>query len=139
MKNQATIIFSVPALVYLPGLTNASTTPPNIDWFISNQWYRQTYYAVAPEWASGGAGNCTANPCLTVNNLPGPNNKQAILIFAGRAMDGQIHPSANPKDYLEGANCDLDIPPSISPASCNLPTTDYVYEHRSGPSPTIND
>ena len=72
----------------------------------------------------------------------GPNNKRAILVFAGRALDGQTRPpagSGNPKDYLENANCDLDVPPAILPASCNLTAVDYVYEHRSGPSPKIND
>ncbi len=125
MKNQANITFSVPAPRYLPRLTNPSTTTPNIDWFISNQWYRQTYYAVAPEWVAGGAGNCTTNPCLTVKNLPGPNDKQAILVFTGRALDGQNpHPTGNPGDYLEGENS--------TPA-------DLIFEHRAGPSPTIND
>jgi hypothetical protein len=96
-----------------------------------------------------GGGDCGATPpCLSVNNLPGPNNKQAILVFAGRTLDGQTRPpsgSANPKDYLEGANCNLlagkDLDIGSVPATCNLTAagTDYVYEHRSGPSPTIND
>jgi hypothetical protein len=124
---QANITFPLPAVGYLPRLTNPSTTDPNIDWFIANQWYRQTYYAVAPDLVPNGGGNCaTTPPCLTVNNLPGPNNnKQAILVFAGRALDGQNpHPTGNVGDYLEFENS--------TPA-------DSIFEHRAGPSPTIND
>ncbi|HKC54217.1 MAG TPA: hypothetical protein VKC33_06210 [Burkholderiales bacterium] len=132
MHGQATITFSLPAPPgYLPRLTNPSTTNPNIAWFISNQWYRQTYYAVSPGFAPGGVppGNppaCNPPPsCLTVNNLPAPtNNKQAILVFAGRALNGSIRPSANLADYLEGQNS--------TPA-------DFIYEHRAGTATAIND
>jgi type II secretory pathway pseudopilin PulG len=128
--HQANITFPLPAVGYLPRLTNPSTTSPNIAWFIANQWYRQTYYAVSPGWVPSGVGGCNPPPgaaplCLTVNNLPGPNNKQAILVFAGRALDGQNpHPTGNVGDYLEGENS--------TPA-------DLIFEHRAGPSPTIND
>jgi len=132
MHNQATITFPLPAPPgYLPRLTNASPTNPNITWFIANQWYRQTYYAVSPGFAPGGVppGNppaCNPPPsCLTVNNLPAPtNNKQAILVFAGRALNGSIRPSANLADYLEGENS--------TPA-------DFIYEHRAGTATAIND
>jgi hypothetical protein len=153
MNGQATITFSLPAPGYLPRLTNPSSTNPNIAWFLSNQWYRQTYYAVSPGFAPGGVpyGNpaaCSPLPatpsCLTVNNLPAPkDNKSAILVFAGRALDGQIHPSSNPKNYLEGENCNLtagkDLDIGSSPSTCNLTTSDYVYEHRAGTPTTIND
>ena len=150
MSNGATISFPLPAAPgYLPRLTNPSTTAPNIDWYIANQWYRQTYYAVSPGWVPAAVGACnppdtTAPLCLTVNNLPVPiNNGQAILVLAGRALDGQTHPSGNPKDYLEGANCNLtagkDLDIGSSPPTCNLTTSDFVYEHRAGAATTIND
>jgi type II secretory pathway pseudopilin PulG len=134
MNQGARIIFQIPT-IYLPRLTNASGTNPNIAWFIANQWYRQTYYAMALGYAPGviAPGNpaacnpptATAPPCLTVNNLPGTtNNKQAILIFAGRALDNQVHPSGTLSDYLEGQNA--------TPA-------DLIFEHRTGVSTTIND
>ncbi len=117
MNHQATITVPLPPPVYLPRLTN-----PNIAWFLSNQWYRQTYYAISSGFAPGGAGSCSQPPatpppplCLTVNNLPSPtNNKRAILVFAGRALDGQTRPSANPANYLEGQNA--------TPG-------DFIYEH----------
>jgi hypothetical protein len=65
---------------------------------------------------------------LTVNNLPASfvqkNNKQAILVFAGRALNGSTRPSAALANYLEGENS--------TPA-------DLIFEHRAGTATTIND
>ena len=107
---------------------------PKGSWFISNQWYRQAYYAVSQGYVSGGVpvGNpatCSPLPatpsCLTVNNLPAPkNNKSAILVLTGRALGSQTRPSGNPADYLEGQNS--------TPA-------DLIFEHRAGTATTIND
>ena len=127
MNNEARITITLPAPGYLPRLTN-----PNIAWFLSNQWYRQTYYAMSSGLApSSSAGACnpptvTAPPCLTVNNLPGStNNKEAILIFAGRALDDQTRPLPGTlANYLEGQNA--------TPA-------DLIFEHRAGVATTIND
>ena len=124
---RVTITVPLPAPSYLPRLTNASPTNPNITWFTSNQWYRQSYYAVSQNYLPGASPSppCTAGTtCLTVNNLPAPNNnKQAILVFAGRALDGQARPGTL-ANYLEGQNA--------TPA-------DLIFEHRSGVPTTIND
>jgi hypothetical protein len=67
----------------------------------------------------------TAPPCLTAKNLPGTtNNKQAILVFAGRALDGQIRPNGTLSNYFEGENA--------TPA-------DLIFEHRAGVPTSIND
>lgn len=113
------------------------------DWFKFNQWYRQVYYAIAPAFAPGGSGDCAANPpCLTVNSprpvaaasctplFPAtdpclPNNKEAILIFAGRALNGTGRPSATLANYLEGAN--------------STGSVTNIYEHRAGVPTSIND
>jgi hypothetical protein len=130
MVNAATITFQLPAPPgYLPRLTNPRTTNPNIAWYLFNQWYRQTYYAMSSGVAPGGGGTCNPPPgaptCLTVNNLSGTtNNKQAILILAGRALDGQSHPNATLSNYLEGQNA--------TPA-------DLIFENRAGVPTTIND
>ena len=98
-------------------------------WLIANQWYKQLFYAVAPDLVPGGSGDCIANPpCLTVNNLASPNNKQAILVFAGRALNGTSRPSGTVANYLENANL-----------SAALGTTPFVYEHRAGVPTSIND
>jgi hypothetical protein len=103
--------------------TSGGTVSSTAAWFISNEWYRQTYYAASIGYLPGGAGGCT--PCLTVNNIASPNNnKRAILILAGRALNGSTRPSASLSDYLEGENA--------TPA-------DFIYEHRQGSPTSIND
>jgi hypothetical protein len=119
------VFITVPA-PYNP-LTNSADATSG--WFIANQWYRQTYYAVAPDLLLGGGANCTLNPpCLTVNKLQPSyttsNDKRAILVFAGRALNGSARPSANLIDYFENEN---------------LTPGDFIYEHRSGVPTTIND
>jgi len=165
MNHQATITVPLPPPGYLLRLTNPSSTSPNIAWFLSNQWYRQTYYAISPGFAPGGVppgATCIPAPgtpsccnplptvaptpsCLTVNNLrpvasasctPGnPSadpcstvNKQALLILAGRALNGVLRPTGNVADYLENAN--------LTAANA---TTPFVYEHRAGVPTAIND
>jgi hypothetical protein len=110
---------------YTSGGTAASTAA----WFISNEWFRQTYYAVFPGFLPGGGSAACAPSCLTVINMspndPLPNNnKQAILVLAGRALDGSTRPSPNITHYLEGQNA--------TPA-------DFIYEHRQGSPTSIND
>jgi len=129
--NRVTITVPLPAPPsYLPIISGDPAVNPTGAWFILNQWYRQTYYAISPGYAPGGVGACnppvpTALPCLTVNNLASPtNNKKAILVFAGRPLNSSTRPSANPADYLEGQNS--------TPA-------DLIFEHRSGVPTTIND
>jgi len=126
MHHQATITIPLPAPSYLSKLDPVAN--PSIAWFISNQWYRQTYYAVSQNYLPGASPGppCTAGTtCLTVNNLPTPNNnKQAILVFTGRALGGQTRPSGTLANYLEGQNS--------TPA-------DLIFEHRAGTATTIND
>ena len=128
MHNSATITTTLPAPPgLLPRLTNPTGTNPNIVWYLTNQWYRQTYYAVAAGLLPNGSGSCTPPNCLTVNKIAGTtNNKQAILILAGRALDGQARPPApvTITDYLEGQNA--------TPA-------DSIFEHRAGGPTSIND
>lgn len=77
-------------------------------WFVRNQWYRLTYYAIAPPHAASAAAPraCTAVPltCLDVANVAPAGKQRAILILAGRALAGQARPSANVADYLEFGN-----------------------------------
>jgi len=122
-----------PANLFVSTLTSASD--PQAGWFIANEWYRQTYYAVSPGYLPGGGGSCTPLPgapsCLTVNKLPPSyatsNDKRAILLLAGRALDGSARPSPNPANYLEGANLTA------------LGAIPNEYENRSGAPTSIND
>jgi hypothetical protein len=155
MNHRATITVPLPAppcyLSRLPAPANPpcpANTNPNIAWFLSNQWYSQTFFAVSPDFLPGGGGNCVSNPpCLTVKNLSAPlSTGQAILILAGRSLNGTARPSANPKDYLEGENCNLtpgkDL--DVGSSTCtfwadSLKPNDNVYEHRAGAPTAIND
>ncbi len=124
-----TVYITVPVPGYM-SITNS--LDPTVGWFITNQWYRQTFFAVSQGFVPGGGGACSLLPatppppsCLKVNNLATPtNNKQAILVFAGRALDGQTHPSGSLANYLEGENS--------TPA-------DFIFEHRAGNPTAIND
>jgi len=125
------ITIPLPTPAYLPVTSGGTVVNPSGAWFISNQWYRQTYYAVSPGFVPGGGGACSSPPatppppsCLTVNNVPSPTNKKAILVFAGRALNGSTRPSSNLANYLEGQNS--------TPA-------DLIFEHRAGVPTAIND
>lgn len=109
--------------------TSGGTVSSAAAWFVLNEWYRQTYYAASTGYLPGGPGACNPLPgtpsCLTVNNIASPNNdKRAILVLAGRALDGSTRPSANLSGYLEGEN--------LTPA-------DSIFEHRQGSPTSIND
>ncbi len=60
---------------------------------------------------------------LSPVTYPTPDDKRAILVFAGRAL-ANTRPSANLSDYLESQNS--------TPA-------DFIFEHRQGSPTSIND
>lgn len=132
-KKPVTLRLSLPGYHSLTSSADATS-----GWFIANEWYRQTYYAVSPGYLPGGGGSCTtwttppppANPCLkATNKLPSPsNNKRAMLVFAGRALNGAVRPTNLAGDYFEGAN--------LTAVSGSAP---YAYEHRAGTPVAIND
>ena len=125
-----TMIVTIPDVVVS---TLTSTADAAAGWFTANEWYRQTYYAVSPGYLPGVGGSCTPLPgapsCLTVSNLspvtyPTPNDKRAILVLAGRSLNGTARPSSSLSNYLEGQNS--------TPA-------DFIFEHRQGSPTSIND
>jgi hypothetical protein len=72
-------------------------------WFMKNEWYRYTYYAVAPGTSAAQAGgNLTVNlfPSAYGNN----NDKRFVLTLVGPPISGQTRPSTAVAQYLEGAN-----------------------------------
>lgn len=119
--------------VTIPGVTASAMTNSagvTAGWFISNEWYRQLYYAVSPVYLPGGGASCFVLPgtpsCLTVNGLTTTpiNNKRAILILAGRSLNGSARPSSSLANYFEGEN--------TTPA-------DFIFAHRSGVATSTND
>jgi hypothetical protein len=85
-----------------------ASTASSTGWFVRNQWYRLSYYAIAPPHAASAAAPraCTAVPltCLDVANVAPAGKQRGILILAGRALAGQARPSANVADFLEFGN-----------------------------------
>jgi hypothetical protein len=77
-------------------------------WFMRNEWFRVMYYAVAQGDTATSlptAPACTPSTnCLTVTNVTPNARQRAILILAGRSVNGNVRPSASLADYLEFGN-----------------------------------
>src|SRR6185295_16251606 len=77
-------------------------------WFVRNEWYRLAYYAVAPGHTAASlpsAPACTTGiNCLSVTNVTPANAQRAILILAGRSINGSTRPSTELENYLESSN-----------------------------------
>ena len=72
-------------------------------WFMKNEWYRYTYYAVAPGTSAaqtGGNLTVTSFPSAYGNN----NDKRFVLALVGPPVSGQTRPSTAVGQYMEGAN-----------------------------------
>ena len=66
---------------------------------------------------------------MKVNKLSSPSdNKRAILVLAGRALNGAARPTSSLPAYFENAN--------LTAANDTL---QYVYEQRIGTPTAIND
>jgi hypothetical protein len=98
-------------------------------WLMTNRWYENAYYAVAPPYAVDGDEICGS--CITVANTAAPANKQAIVVMTGRALPlaapaqnlRPVAPPAAEDQFLEGAN---------------RTTADRIFEHNLK-SATFND
>jgi len=81
---------------------------PTLGWFVRNEWYRYTYYAVAKsntaDWLP--SLGCTSANCVRLND-PATNNIRALLIYVGGPLSTQSRPSNSPIDYVENQNADL--------------------------------
>lgn len=73
-------------------------------WFMQNQWYRYTYYAVSPNAsAAATGGNITVNGFPTANG--GASDKNFVLAVVGPAVTRQVRGAAAAlSEYLEGEN-----------------------------------
>ena len=77
-------------------------------WFARNEWFRVAYYAVAQGYTNTPlpfAPSCTTGSnCLTVANVTPAGAQRALLILAGRSINGNARPSSTLADYLEFGN-----------------------------------
>ena len=74
-------------------------------WFAANKWHEVTYYAVAPSHVPNGAvHNCsTAADCLALAGGTPPANIRAMLVLAGRSLNGTAGSNRAIADFLEDA------------------------------------
>jgi hypothetical protein len=78
-------------------------------WYLANNWHQVSYYAVAPNHVPGGSRDCV-NPgyanCLNVNFDVGTSltNKQAVLVLAGRSLQGTIGSNRVIGDFIDAPN-----------------------------------
>jgi hypothetical protein len=85
------------------------STDATTGWFVRNEWYRLLYYATASGHTAtvrpGSLPACaTGSTCLSVANVMPSGAQRAILILAGRSIDGSTRPSATLANYLEFGN-----------------------------------
>jgi hypothetical protein len=76
-------------------------------WFARNKWYELAYYAVAQRHTANTfppPGCTTGTNCISVANVVPAGGQRAILILAGRPVNGSARPSAALSDYLEFGN-----------------------------------
>jgi hypothetical protein len=106
--------------------TRFAQSPTNVDtsWFFDNEWYRNTLYAIVRQRLPSGSGAaCSPAPapptppalddCLTVVNPPiagVPNDKEVVLVLAGRSANGVARPTAVRADYFELENDEVAGP-----------------------------
>ena len=79
-------------------------------WFVRNQWYRSTYYAVAQpntaDWLPSIGCSAASGNCIRFNDS-GNYNIRALLVLAGRSLPTQgVRPTSSALDYVENQNGD---------------------------------
>jgi hypothetical protein len=98
---------NVPIEPVFPDHALVNAQHATLGWFMRNEWYRLLYYVVASGHtaASAPAPACTtAGTCLSATNVVPGGSQRALLVLAGRAINGASRPSANLGDYLEFGN-----------------------------------
>lgn len=89
-------------------LDAASTGPGATGWYVRNRWHELSYYAIAngytPAGVAGTPSCATGTNCLSVANVTPAGAQRAIVILAGRSINGAARPSTTLGDYLEFGN-----------------------------------
>ena len=103
-----TVIVNVPITIFPEHAFVNPTTASAWYWYLANNWHQVSYYAVAPNHVPGGSRGCV-NPgyvnCLNVNFDVGTSlsNKQALLVLAGRSLNGTAGSNRAIGDFLDTA------------------------------------
>ncbi len=103
--------------VRIPHLQNAQVlSDSRLTWFLNNEWYRYTYYAVGRGAVVNPTTTCAAagDPgCVTVTDLASSNgytnDKRLVLVLSGRPLSTQAWSSgtggsSSRSDYFESGN-----------------------------------
>jgi len=100
--NTVTITLDIDTVSWAKGPSYASDT----SWFFANEWYKQVFYAVAPNLLFGAATavTCTGPADCLSNDNGATYNKDALLVLAGRPLTGATRPTSTLSDYLETPN-----------------------------------
>src|SRR5204863_854770 len=91
-------------------LLDTRSAGASTSWFTRNKWHELTYYVVASGFtpaalpAAPACSDVAVVTCLTITNLTPTSKQRAILILAGRSINGSTRPSATLANYLEFGN-----------------------------------
>ena len=84
------------------------STNADYGWFTRNKWHELTYYAIASGYSTTplpAQPACTTGAnCISVTNVTPSGGQRAILILAGRSINGSTRPSSTLSNYLELGN-----------------------------------
>jgi hypothetical protein len=94
--------------------TLLSKTHPTLGWFVRNEWYRNTYYAVAQantgDWLPSLGCTAASGNCIRYIDA-GTYNIRALLVLAGRTLPTQTRQTSTQRDdrlnYVETQNGDI--------------------------------
>jgi hypothetical protein len=105
-------------------------TDPTLGWFVRNEWYRNTYYAVAQantaDWLPSLGCSAASSNCIRFNDSA-TYNMRALLVLAGRRLPTQAaRPSSDRLAYVEGQNGDggtlyVQVPARMSNVATSSP------------------
>jgi hypothetical protein len=106
--NPASIAIPITVFADHPILDTAVAT--SYSWFLRNKWHELTYYAVASTYTPtvglpATQPSCaTGSTCLSVTNVTPAGGQRALLILAGRSINGSARPDSTLANYLDQGN-----------------------------------
>jgi len=85
-----------------------TTSDATLGWFARNEWFRQMYYATVSGYTASTLPSTpactTGGSCLSIANVSPSAAQRAMMILAGRSINGTARPSATLANYLEFGN-----------------------------------